>query len=67
MTLHPFDDGNGRIARAIADLMLARSERSPQRFYSLSSQIQQERTAYYDVKVKEVKGSVKGSVLDIDT
>lgn len=59
VTLHPFDDGNGRIARAIADLVLARSERSPQRFYSLSSQIQQERTAYYNVLERSQKGSLE--------
>jgi Fic family protein len=49
VTIHPFDDGNGRIARAIADMALARSESSPQRFYSMSAQIRQERTAYYDI------------------
>ena len=49
VTLHPFDDGNGRIARALGDLFLARADGSPQRFYSLSAQIQQERKAYYDI------------------
>src|SRR5512139_3762800 len=47
VTVHPFDDGNGRVARAIADMALARSEQSPQRFYSMSAQIQQERSEYY--------------------
>jgi len=47
-TIHPFDDGNGRIARAIADWALARSENSPQRFYSMSAQIRAERGDYYD-------------------
>ena len=49
VTIHPLDDGNGRIARAIADMALARSENSPQRFYSMSAQIRQERGAYYDI------------------
>ncbi len=47
--IHPFDDGNGRIARAISDLLLARSDNSSQRFYSLSNQILLERKAYYEV------------------
>ena len=49
VTVHPFDDGNGRIARAIADQMLARSEGSSQRFYSMSAQIRQERNSYYNI------------------
>lgn len=47
--IHPFDDGNGRIARAISDMLLTRSDDTPQRFYSLSSQILAERKVYYDV------------------
>jgi len=47
--IHPFDDGNGRIARAISDLLLARSDNSSQRFYSLSNQILQERKVYYKI------------------
>ncbi len=49
VTLHPFDDGNGRIARAVGDVFLTRADGSPQRFYGLSAQIQRERKAYYDV------------------
>ena len=58
VTIHPFDDGNGRIARAIADMALARSETSPQRFYSMSAQIRQERAAYYDILERTQKGTV---------
>src|SRR4051812_33688847 len=58
VTIHPFDDGNGRIARAIADMALARSEKTPQRFYSMSAQIRQERDAYYDVLEKTQKGAM---------
>jgi Fic family protein len=58
VTIHPFEDGNGRIARAIADIVLARSEDSPQRFYSMSAQIRQQRAAYYDILERTQKGSV---------
>ena len=58
VTIHPFDDGNGRIARAIADMSLARSEASPQRFYSMSSQIQLERQAYYETLEATQKGDL---------
>lgn len=58
VTLHPFDDGNGRIARAIGDLLLARADGSPQRFYSLSAQIQRERNAYYAILEQTQKGSM---------
>lgn len=58
VTIHPFDDGNGRIARAIADMALARSEHSPQRFYSMSAQIRQERNAYYDILERTQKGTM---------
>ena len=58
VTLHPFDDGNGRIARAIGDLLLARADGSPQRFYSVSAQIQRERKAYYDILERTQKRSM---------
>lgn len=58
VTIHPFDDGNGRIARAIADMVLARAENSKQRFYSMSQQIQRERNAYYDVLESCQQGSL---------
>lgn len=58
VTIDPFDDGNGRIARAIADMALARSENSPQRFYSLSAQIRVERKAYYDILEATQKGDL---------
>ena len=58
VTIHPFDDGNGRIARAIADWQLARSENSAQRFYSMSAQIRHERNDYYDVLERTQKGTL---------
>lgn len=58
VTLHPFDDGNGRIARAVGDLLLARVDGSRQRYYSLSAQIQRERSAYYAVLEQTQKGSL---------
>ena len=58
VTIHPFDDGNGRIARAIADWSLARSENSAQRFYSMSAQIRHERKAYYDILERTQKGTL---------
>ena len=58
VTIHPFDDGNGRIARAIADMLLARSEQTAQRFYSMSAQIRQERSAYYDILERTQQGTL---------
>lgn len=58
VTIHPFEDGNGRIARAIADMALARSEGSPQRFYSMSAQVRIERNAYYDILEATQKGNL---------
>lgn len=58
VTLHPFDDGNGRIARAIGDLLLTRADGSSQRFYSLSAQIQREHKAYYEILERTQKQSM---------
>jgi len=59
VTIHPFEDGNGRIARALTDLLLARSERSSQRFYSMSAQIQKQRNEYYDLLEETQKGNLE--------
>jgi len=58
ITIHPFDDGNGRIARAIADMQLARADKTNQRFYSMSAQIERQKKTYYDILEKTQKGSM---------
>lgn len=58
VTIHPFDDGNGRIARTIADLALAQMEGTGQRFYSMSAQIQRERSHYYEILERTQRGSL---------
>ena len=58
VTIHPFDDGNGRIARAIADMQLAKADANPQRFYSLSAQLRLERNHYYDILEKTQKSTL---------
>jgi Fic family protein len=58
VTVHPFDDGNGRIARTIADMQLARADDSAQRFYSMSAQIRKERNGYYNILESTQKGSL---------
>ena len=58
VTIHPFDDGNGRIARAITDMLLAQADKSPQRFYSMSAQIQAERNEYYNILENTQKGDL---------
>ncbi len=57
VTIHPFEDGNGRIARAIGDMALARADGIPDRFYSLSSQIEAERNQYYDQLERQQRGT----------
>jgi Fic family protein len=58
VSIHPFDDGNGRIARAVGDMALARAEKSAQRFYSLSAQIQRERKDYYNLLEATQRGTL---------
>ncbi|WP_432221806.1 Fic family protein [Flavobacterium sp. TMP13] len=58
VTIHPFDDGNGRITRAITDMQLARADQSKKRFYSMSAQIQIERKTYYSILEKTQKGNL---------
>ncbi|HET6996701.1 MAG TPA: Fic family protein [Chitinophagaceae bacterium] len=58
VTIHPFDDGNGRIARAIADMLLSRTDGTSHRFYSMSAQIRKERNSYYDILEQTQKGTL---------
>lgn len=58
VTVHPFDDGNGRVGRAVGDLLLARADGSPQRFYSLSGQVERDRNGYYDILEQTQKRSL---------
>jgi len=58
ITIHPFEDGNGRISRALSDLLLARSDEQSYRFYSMSTQIRKERNSYYDILEKTQKSSL---------
>lgn len=66
VTIHPFEDGNGRIARAISDMQFARADKSPVRFYSMSAQIQSERKAYYAILERAQKSDlISGKGIDI--
>lgn len=58
VTIHPFEDGNGRLTRALTDMLLAQSDKSNQRFYSMSAQIRIERKAYYEILEKTQKGNL---------
>jgi Fic family protein len=58
VTIHPFEDGNGRMARAITDMQLARAEGTPKRFYSMSSQIEKDKKAYYHTLERTQKGEM---------
>ena len=58
VTIHPFEDGNGRITRTLSDMILARADKSNQRFYSMSAQIRKERKGYYESLEKTQKGNL---------
>lgn len=66
VTIHPFDDGNGRIARALTDMQLARADGSPERFYSMSARIRKERKDYYDILEKVQKTPQEKNAAGID-
>ena len=58
VTLHPFEDGNGRVSRALGDMLLSRFDQQPLRYYSVSAQIQQDRKTYYDILERTQKGGL---------